>query len=120
MSSYRIEKLRSQRDFRRVYETGRSWVMPGAVLYVRPTASRVAKVGFVAGRRLGPAVQRNRAKRLLRGAFRAALGDCRPAGGADLILVARRRLLELRWAEVVETVEHLLTRAQVIERGHQV
>ncbi|MHB0884783.1 MAG: ribonuclease P protein component [Bacillota bacterium] len=100
-----------------MYATGKSWATPGAVLYAKPTERSIARIGFVAGRRLGSAVQRNRAKRLLREAFRAVAGGRKPPVGVDLVLVARRRLLELDWEQVVGMVESLLARGQVLERG---
>ncbi len=111
-----IERLRSERDFSAVYATGKSWAAPGAVLYSKATDRSIARIGFVAGRRLGSAVQRNRAKRLLREAFREAVGWRKPPGGVDLVLVARRRLLDLEWDQVVGMVENLLARGQVLER----
>jgi len=117
MSSFRVERLRAGRDFDEAYKEGRTWVLPGAVMHVRATEGPVVRVGFVAGRRLGSAVERNRAKRLLREAFRRVVGRFHPSSGADLIFVARRRLLEMEWGEVVETVAGLLTRAGMWERG---
>ena len=48
------------------------------------------RVGVIATRRLGNAVARNRAKRLLREAFRKQQTSLPP--GSDLVLVARRRI----------------------------
>lgn len=111
-----IERLRSEKDFSEVYAAGKSWASPGVVLYARPTGGLSVRVGFVAGRRLGPAVQRNRAKRLLREAFRAVVVGREPAAGVDVVLVARHRLLDLDWTEILGMVEDLLARGRVFER----
>lgn len=56
------------------------------------------RLGVVAGRQIGGAVQRNRAKRRLREAFRRKRAGFRP--GFDVVLVARRPLLDAPWSEV--------------------
>jgi ribonuclease P protein component len=116
MSANQVERLRSEGDFAAVYEAGKSWVMPGAVLYAKPSGTAITRVGFVAGKRLGPAVARNRAKRLLREAFRQVVGRQPMAGGFDLVFVARGRLLFQRWDEILDTMATLLSRARVHER----
>lgn len=85
-------------DFERAYQDGRRLVNPLFVAFVRPTKEGLLRGGFVASRRVGGAVERNRAKRLLREAFRSA----RPKGlvSADVVLVARKAMNEARYPDV--------------------
>ena len=81
------------------------------IVFVVPGSGTVA---FVAGRRVGGAVDRNRARRILRAAWREVapkVGD-----GYDVALVARARILETRTHELVTEVAELLARAQVTAR----
>jgi ribonuclease P protein component len=66
---------------------------------------------FVAGRRVGGAVSRNRARRIMRAAWRA-LAPRIP--GHDVVLVARASIRGARSPELVAEVEGLLSRAQVM------
>lgn len=78
------------------------------IVFVVPGSGTVA---FVAGRRVGGAVDRNRARRILRAAWREVapkVGD-----GYDIALVARAGILETRTHELVTEVAELLARAQV-------
>lgn len=84
----RRERLRYQSEFRRVYDRGRSFPGSFIVLFVLAEPDVERKAGFVAGRRVGNAVMRNRAKRLLREAYRHHKGRI-PEHGYQLVLVAR-------------------------------
>ena len=69
---------------------------------------------FVVGRRIGGAVLRNRARRILRAAWRELaneLGD-----GYDVVVVARAAIVGARTQDLVAEVEELLARAQVTRR----
>lgn len=82
------------------------------ILYVAPSEGP-ARAGFVTGRRIGGAVQRNRARRLLREAWRALL----PRIGAahDVVVVARPPIEGALADAVKHELETLLRRARVID-----
>ncbi len=82
--------------------------VPGGASAPEPTP----RFGFLAGRAVGPAVARNRAKRLLREAARAAAAQIAP--GWDLLLIARRPLALARLAETQAALNQLLRRARVL------
>ena len=63
------------------------------------------RLGLTVSRRVGGAVQRNRAKRLLRDAFRRRRASRRPA--CDLVLVAKREILGCTRAELDRELETL-------------
>lgn len=78
-------------EFKRVRRFGKSYAHPLVVLIAQSgdDPSRV-RVGIAAGRTVGSAVKRNRAKRLLRAAMQRLLPDLQP--GSDLLLIARQPL----------------------------
>ena len=59
----RYRPLRRNSEFGRVYARGRSYVHPALVLYVFKTKGRRTRVGLTATKKVGHAVQRNRARR---------------------------------------------------------
>ena len=64
---------------------------------------------------MGSAVQRNRAKRLLREALRSYLTAL--AGGWDVVLIARPALIEAEWNDVCSAVANLLRRAGLLDEA---
>ena len=83
------------------------------VLYVAPGGGP-PRAAWVTGRRVGNAVVRNRARRVLREAWRTVWP--RVQDGVDVVLVARGPFGDARTADLVEEIEELLTQAQVMRR----
>ena len=102
-------RLRRTNDVRRVFAEGRSWVHPLLVLIARPNGLDLSRVGVTASRKLGNAVARNRAKRVMREAARCLypqIGD-----GWDVMLVARKHILQAKEPQVERALAALLERA---------
>jgi ribonuclease P protein component len=81
-------------------------------VYATPRTDQLVRIGFTAGRRVGGAVVRNRARRLMREAW-LTVGD-RAGGGFDLVLVARAGIDQRKAADVAAELESLLRRVEVI------
>jgi ribonuclease P protein component len=95
-------------EVRRVLADGRGFHGDRVVVFVAPGAGEVA---FVAGRRVGGAVVRNRARRILRAAWRELASGVRD--GYDVVLVAREAIRGARSHELVSEVDGLLARARI-------
>lgn len=109
-----MQRLKSRADFLRAARGVRrsSKVL---TLEVCPTPDSDAgrdkvRVGFTASRKVGGAVQRNRAKRRLRAAAAAQL-PLYGIGGNDYVLVARRETLVRPYAALLEDIAALLLSA---------
>ena len=104
-------RLTRSEDFKRVRRSGKSYAHPLVVLIVQAHEQPRLKVGVAAGRTVGTAVHRNRAKRLLREAMRTLLPNI--ASNLDLILIARPGLVTATLEETRQALLNLLQRAQI-------
>jgi len=105
-------RLTRSEDFKRVRRSGKSYAHPLVVLIVQIHDQPRLKVGVAAGRTVGTAVYRNRAKRLLREAMRTLIPNI--ASGLDLILIARPGLASATLEETHRALLTLLQRAQIL------
>jgi ribonuclease P protein component len=116
-------RLTRSEDFKRVRRSGKSYAHPLVVLIVQTYDARSApqsestdqprlKIGVAAGRTVGTAVYRNRAKRLLREAMRSLIPNIKP--GLDLIVIARPGLVSATLEETRKALLILLQRAQIL------
>ena len=86
-----ISKLKENYEFRRAYKKGKSFVSPCFVIYAAKNRCGGTRLGITAGKKIGGAVQRNRAKRVITAAFRECLPGIKP--GYDFFIVAQDRIL---------------------------
>jgi ribonuclease P protein component len=107
-------RLRSSTDFERVRRSGKSYAHPLVVLITAPNDLDYVRIGVAAGRSIGSAVKRNRAKRVLRCCADRWLGELRP--GWDLIFLARKPLVDAIFQDSSLAVEQVIRRAHLIEQ----
>lgn len=107
----KLIKLKLNKEFRRAYGRGRSFVYPGVVTYVVKNRLGYVRVGITTGKKLGNAVLRNRARRVISAAFRECLPHLR--GGYDVVFVARVRTPSLKSQKVAEGIKAHLREAGV-------
>ena len=102
-------RLRRPEEFRRVWSAGRSWAHTLFILWALPNDLDYVRVGLTASRKVGNAVARNRARRLLREAARHLYAHI--ATGWDLVLVARPTLLTVKEPQVESALRSMLNLA---------
>ena len=104
-------RLTRSTDFKRVRRIGRSYAHPLVLLISAPGTGPVSRIGITAGKWVGGAVVRNRAKRLLREVLRKVYPTI--INGYDMIFIARRPLPETDLIAIHKAVDTLLKRADL-------
>ena len=104
--------LRGSNDFQLVYKTGKRYEGHLLTVFVLPNSLPQHRLGITASRKaLGKAVDRNRAKRLLREAFRLTRPHLdRLTRKYDWVLNARRSLLSLEGRRPSDEFEKLIAK----------
>lgn len=93
-------RVTKRSEFRRIQEAGRRVVSTSFIfLLLRSEEANGPRIGITASRRVGNAPERNRAKRLVREAFRATRAFWPEA--ADVVVIVRHGLGARKLAEVV-------------------
>ena len=110
--------LTENHEYKRVYARGKSAVRPALVLYcLRNKKVKQARVGITASKKIGNAVKRNRARRLLRESIRVLYPQLKP--GYDLVLVSRGRTPFANYQIVSSQLKSALEELGVLLHVHQ-
>jgi len=106
--------LRKKKDFSVLYNKGKSVGERCLVLLFRKNGLSYNRRAFLASKKVGGSVQRNRARRLLRESHRILEANIK--SGYDLIFIARKNIIDLKCADVKKSMEAALTKAKLMEK----
>ena len=113
----RYRTLNKNWQFNRVYGRGKSYVHPHCVLYVAKNRLGYTRIGLTATKKVGHAVQRNRARRVMKAAIDEHLDQ--NIGGYDLVFVARGMTPRLKSWQLSEVVARLFAQAGLPDKAKQ-
>ena len=100
-------------DFRRAYARGKVYTDPALVTYVIKNRAGICRVGITASKKIGNAVQRNRARRVIRAALLSLPEEIK--GNYDFVFVARARTVRKKSTEIAPVMRKHLRSAGVIK-----
>ena len=103
--------LRKQSDFSRVYKQGKSKGSRFAVILYKRNGLRFTRTAFVASKKVGNSVERNRSRRLMRAA--------NVKSGYDIIFVARAAIIGCREPEVEKQLKRALDSAGILTGSNE-
>ena len=102
------ERIRRRPEFERIYESGAKIHGRLMTLFVMVNGTDAPRFGVAATRKIGSAVERNRAKRRARELFRRR----KQIGGLDIVIVPRREMLDAPFATLEAEYVALLGRRE--------
>lgn len=108
----KILKLNRNNDFRRAYSRGKYLVHPILITYVVKNRAGGCRLGITASKKVGNAVKRNRARRVITAAFQ----QLEPflTGSYDIVLVARSATVRVKSTDVLPVLRRQLKKLGVL------
>lgn len=108
------EHVRKRADFELIYNTGFKRSGRLMTMFSRERQAGPSRLGIAATRKMGAAVERNRAKRLVRELFR----HNKPATAQDIVVVPRREMLAAPYERIETEFRALLSKTARSKAAH--
>lgn len=108
-------RLKGNRDFRKTYDTGKSFANKYLVIFFVENGLENNRVGIAVTKKLGKSTVRNKIKRRIREAYR--LNNYRVKQGYDIVFLTRVSAKEVGYKELESAVLHLLKLAGLLKKG---
>ena len=109
----KYESIKLNKDFRYLYARGKSVVSPHIVVYFKKNKLNRNRLGITTGKKIGKAVKRNRARRLIRVAFRQL--EPQLIETYDVVIVARTRCVFANATQVTKDLKHCFIQAGIMK-----
>ena len=108
------EILRRNSDFNSVYKRGKSVGDRLVVVFYKKNNLPYNRIAFLASKKVGNAVARNRARRLMKESYRSLCDQLVP--GYDIIFIARNTINNSKCADVKKSIEAATKRAGLLKK----
>lgn len=107
-------RIRRNKEYRRIYRIGHRFRNRAGLLYVCRKKHAPIRIGFVATKRIGDAVSRNRAKRLMKEVYRLHRHEL--SLGYEVVLLAGEFLTKATYREAEKALISLWRQAGIWEK----
>ncbi len=108
-------RLRQKSGFKTIFERGKNYSVKYVAIYVFKEGPK--RFGFIASKKVGNAVHRNRAKRLMREVIRLHLSEIRK--DVQIIFIARARIKGVSYSEVESSMMNILSKANTLIKSEK-
>ncbi|MDR2156426.1 MAG: ribonuclease P protein component [Clostridiales Family XIII bacterium] len=108
----RPDIIRNKKDFSRLYSKGKSAGGKYIVLFHIKNGLNHSRHAFLASKKVGKSVQRNRARRLLRESYRTH--ESRIRQGYDILFIARKTMEGVKCGEVEKSMFAMLRKSGLL------
>jgi len=108
----RIFRLRKKSCYQTVFANGKNYSVRHVAIYILKGPKRF---GFIASKKVGNSVQRNRARRLMREVIRLHILEIR--NDIQIIFIARARIKGVSYMEVEKSIMNMLKKANALTKS---
>ena len=106
--------LRRKSDFSQIYKRGKSVGDRYVVLFYRKNHLSYNRLAYLASKKVGNSVKRNRARRLFKESFR--LSKINIPEGYDFIIIARNTITNAKCEDVRKSLDSAFRRTGVVKK----
>lgn len=99
------ESIKKNEDFKKIYQSGKSYANKYLVMYVKRNDSETGRLGISVSKKVGNSVVRHRIARLVRESYR--LNENKFHSGWDIVVVARQGAKGRNYFEINSAMLHL-------------
>ncbi len=103
----KVVTLKQNTLFRRLYGRGKSYAAPALVTYILPSGAGCCRIGITTSKKIGNAVTRNRARRVIKAAWMQVMPSV--SKNVDIVFVARGKTPYRKSGEIAEVMREHLT-----------
>lgn len=107
----RPDILRKDKDFKNLYDRGQSIGGKYVVLFFIKNGMEYNRKAFLASKKVGNSVKRNRARRLMKESYRKIEDNLKE--GYDLLFIARNTIIDVKCQDVEKSMNSLLTKKKL-------
>ena len=100
--------LKSNPDFRRLYNRGKAITNPALVVYYTKNRAGICRIGITTSKKIGNAVERKRSRRVSKAAFGSVCPTLKPE--YDIVLVARSKTKYVKSTRLAEIMNDIFTK----------
>ncbi len=104
----KLDRILKRRDFVALSETGQRIQNEQFIALFAPNQCGRSRIGITVTKKVGPAVKRNRIKRLIREYFR--LNRHKLAGNWDINLIAKRQIADISSEQAYRSLQNIFER----------
>lgn len=109
----RPDVLRGKKNFSLIYKHGKSLGDKYVVVFYKKNRLGYNRIAFLASKKVGKSVQRNRARRWMKESFRNIKTNL--ISGFDIIMIARNTINDASYQKVLRSLENALRRAKLLK-----
>ena len=113
-----INSIKKNRDFQKIYRTGKSYANKYLVMYVLENDMQQSRIGISVSKKVGNSVVRHRVTRLIRECYR--LNSGRFSSGLDIVVIARASAKGRGYQEIESAFLHLGKLHQIVMKSEDV
>lgn len=99
------DSLKKNRDFQKVYQSGKSFANKYLVMYVLENDLKINRIGISVSKKVGNSVVRHRITRLIRESYR--LHEEMFNSGLDIVVIARANAKSILYTDMESALLHL-------------